>query len=170
MSNNNKGEYLLYTGEYYIISGAYHFINVVNEILTYSASYSDNIKGYLHNKVLTKKATLNELAHNNRQSIHSHNGINNINNTNNDVDEDGFVVIKMRRPKKNNQIHTIDTGAFDPVIQQNANVVCHHGSAASTLLTHPKHNESQHLEKKEINDIVKQIIEKIVKDVVEKLL
>jgi hypothetical protein len=166
MSNNNKGEYLLYTGytEYYIISGAYHFINVVNEILTYSASYSDNIKGYLHNKVLTKKATLNELSHNNRQSI---------NNSNNDVDEDGFVVIKMRRPKKNNQINTVDAGAFDPAIQQNADVVCHNGSMASTLSTHPKHNESLHLENKEINDIndiVNQIIEKIVKDVLEKLL
>ena len=61
MSKNN--EYLRYT-EYYIISSAYHIANVVNEILTYSASYSDNIKEYLRNQVVSKQVALNELIRN----------------------------------------------------------------------------------------------------------
>ena len=49
--SNKKNPYLFYT-EYYLISGAYHIANVVHDVLTYTASYSDNIKGYLHNKVV----------------------------------------------------------------------------------------------------------------------
>ena len=55
--------YLFYT-KYYIISGAYQVINVVNEILTYSASYSDNMKEYLRNQVASKQVALNEFIRN----------------------------------------------------------------------------------------------------------
>jgi hypothetical protein len=93
--SNRKNPYIFYT-EYYLISGAYQVINVVNGILTYSASYSDNIKEYLRNQVESKQVALNELIRNNECNTRV-----NVNNANpdNDVDEDGFVVIKMRKPR-----------------------------------------------------------------------
>jgi hypothetical protein len=97
MSRNNN-PYLFYT-QYYLISGAYQVINVVNGILTYSASYSDNIKEYLRNQVASKQVALNELIRNRSENDARVNG--NVNNANpdNDLDEDGFVVIKMRKPR-----------------------------------------------------------------------
>lgn len=97
---SRSSPYLFYT-EYYLISGAYHIINVVNGILTYSASYSDNMKEYLRNQVASKQVALNEFIRNEQDARVNA-------NPDNDVDEDGFVVIKMRRPKpKNaNPIHT----------------------------------------------------------------
>ena len=94
-------KYLVYT-EYYIISGAYHMINVVNEILTCSASYADTMKGYLHNKVVSKQFTLDELLTHEQNKNSNGTIINNANN-NDDVDEDGFVVIKARRPRIRNK-------------------------------------------------------------------
>ena len=93
--SSRKNPYLFYT-EYYLVSGAYQVINVVNGILTYSASYSDNIKEYLRNQVESKQVTWNELIRNNECDTRV-----NVNNANpdNDVDEDGFVVIKMRKPR-----------------------------------------------------------------------
>ena len=87
--------YLFYT-EYYLISGAYQVINVVNGILTYSASYSDNIKEYLRNQVASKQVVLNELIRNRSENDARVNGNA---NPDNDLDEDGFVVIKMRKPR-----------------------------------------------------------------------
>ena len=98
---NRKNPYLFYT-EYYLISGAYHIANVVHDVLTYSTSFSDNIKGYLHNKVINKKIMLDEIDINN--------GV--VKNNDADVDEDGFVVIKMRRPKIKNDSVT----ALVPVV------------------------------------------------------
>jgi hypothetical protein len=74
-------------------------LNVVNEILTFSASCSDNFKGYLHSKVVSKQVEINEMArHDNK-----HDNDNKKNsNGNDDVDEDGFVVIKMRKPRPKN--------------------------------------------------------------------
>ncbi len=93
--SNRKNPYLFYT-EYYIISGAYHIVNVVNDVLNYTASCSDHIKGYLQSKVINKKMMLNEIVYNNNVVVK---------NNDPDVDEDGFVVIKMRRPKiKNDSI------------------------------------------------------------------
>ena len=94
MSRNNN-PYLFYT-QYYLISGAYQVINVVNGILTYSASYSDNIKEYLRNQVASKQVALNELIRNRSENDARVNGNA---NPDNDLDEDGFVVIKMRKPK-----------------------------------------------------------------------
>lgn len=93
--SNRKNPYLFYT-EYYIISGAYHVVNVVHDVLTYTASCSDNIKGYLHSKVINKKILLEEIVNNNNNSAAS------AKNNDADVDEDGFVVIRMRRPKIKN--------------------------------------------------------------------
>jgi hypothetical protein len=93
--SNRKNPYLFYT-EYYLISGAYQVINVVNGILTYSASYSDNIKEYLRNQVASKQVALNELVHNRNREVTRMNA-----NPDGDIDEDGFVIIKMRRSKKN---------------------------------------------------------------------
>jgi hypothetical protein len=93
--SNRKNPYLFYT-EYYLISGAYQVINVVNGILTYSASYSDNIKEYLRNQVASKQVALNELVHNRNREVTRINA-----NPDSDIDEDGFVIIKMRRSKKN---------------------------------------------------------------------
>jgi hypothetical protein len=87
--------YIYYT-EYYLISGAYQVINVVNGILTYSASYSDNIKEYLRNQVASKQVALNELIRNRSENDARVNGNA---NPDNDLDEDGFVVIKMRKPR-----------------------------------------------------------------------
>jgi hypothetical protein len=94
MSRNNN-PYLFYT-QYYLISGAYQVINVVNGILTYSASYSDNIKEYLRNQVASKQVALNELIRNRSENDARVNGNA---NPDNDLDEDGFVVIKMRKPR-----------------------------------------------------------------------
>ena len=92
--SRNHNPYVFYT-QYYLISGAYQVINVVNGILTYSASYSDNIKEYLRNQVASKQVVLNELIRNNECNTRV-----NVNaNPDNDVDEDGFVVIKMRKPR-----------------------------------------------------------------------
>ena len=93
--SSRKNPYLFYT-EYYLISGAYQVINVVNGILTYSASYSDNIKEYLRNQVASKQVALNELIRNRSENDARVNGNA---NPDNDLDEDGFVVIKMRKPK-----------------------------------------------------------------------
>ena len=87
--SSRKNPYLFYT-EYYLISGAYQVINVINGILTYSASYSDNIKEYLRNQVESKQVAWNECD--------TRVNVNNA-NPDNDVDEDGFVVIKMRKPR-----------------------------------------------------------------------
>ena len=95
--SNIKNPYLFYT-EYYLISGAYRVVNILNDVLTYSASYSDNIKGYLHSRVVSKQIMLNEMMNHNHSSI-GHNS--------NDVDDDGFVVIKMRRPKLKNDAVTV---------------------------------------------------------------
>ena len=98
--SNIKNPYLFYT-EYYLISGAYRVVNILNDVLTYSASYSDNIKGYLHSRVVSKQIMLDEMMNHNHSSIR---------NNSNDVDEDGFVVIRMRRPKIKNDslLHSPD--------------------------------------------------------------
>ena len=101
--SSRKSQYLFYT-EYYLISGAYHIVNVVNGVLTYTASCSDNIKGYLHSKVINKKILLEEIVNNNNNSAAA------AKNNDADVDEDGFVVIRMRRPKiKNDATATTTT-------------------------------------------------------------
>ena len=107
-------KYLVYT-EYYIISGAYHMINVVNEILTCSASYADTMKGYLHNKVVSKQFTLDELLTHEQNKNSNGTIINNANN-NDDVDEDGFVVIKARRPRIRNK---------GVIVEMNNNAIIH---------------------------------------------
>jgi hypothetical protein len=98
--SNQYNQYIQYT-EYYLISGAYQVINVVNDILTYSASCSDNFKGYLHSKVVSKEVRLNELSRYNcrQQSIYDNDNKKNSNGNDDDLDEDGFVVIKMRKPR-----------------------------------------------------------------------
>ena len=149
--------YVFYT-EYYLISGAYQVINVVNGILTYSASYSDNIKEYLRNQVASKQVALNELIRNNECNAR----VNGNANPDNDVDEDGFVVIKMRRPKKNkNEFH--DSNSNNDNKHDNIN-----GSAS---VIHDNINMDQNVTLKSNihNDIVLQIVENMIKDVVEKL-
>ena len=107
--SKKENPYLFYT-EYYLISGAYRVVNILNDVLTYTASCSDNIKGYLHNKVITKKIMLDEMMNHNHSSI---------GNNSNDVDDDGFVVIKMRKPK-------IKNDSFFPSIPviENKNIEC----------------------------------------------
>jgi hypothetical protein len=149
--------YVFYT-EYYLISGAYQVINVVNGILTYSASYSDNIKEYLRNQVASKQVALNELIRNNECNAR----VNGNANPDNDVDEDGFVVIKMRRPKKNkNEFH--DSNSNNDNKHDNIN--------GTTNMIHDNINMDQNVTLKSNihNDIVRQIVENMIKDVVEKL-
>lgn len=107
--SNIKNPYLFYT-EYYLISGAYRVVNILNDVLTYSASYSDNIKGYLHSRVVSKQIMLNEMMNHNHSSI---------GNNNDDVDEDGFIVIKMRKLR-------IKNDSFPPSIPviENKNIEC----------------------------------------------
>jgi hypothetical protein len=145
-TNNHDGSYLLYT-EYYIISGVYEIVNVVNEILTYSASCSDNIKGYLHNKVVTKKASLHELMRNQQYIYNDRNN----GNENNDIDEDGFVVIKMRRPKKNKNEHDR--------LNNNSNNSNNSSSHDKMIINNNDNN----------NDIIQKVIENIIRNVIIKL-
>jgi len=150
--------YIFYT-EYYLISGAYQVINVVNGILTYSASYSDNIKEYLRNQVASKQVALNELIRNRNENDTRVNGNA---NPDNDLDEDGFVVIKMRRPKKNK--NECDDSNND---NKNDNI---NGNGSANAI-HANINMAQNVSLKcnIHNDIVQQIVENMIKDVVEKL-
>ena len=150
--------YIYYT-EYYLISGAYQVINVVNEILTYSASYSDNIKEYLRNQVALKQVALNELIRNRSENDARVNGNA---NPDNDLDEDGFVVIKMRRPKKNkNEFHDSNNDNKHDNINGNG----------SPSVIHNNINMDQNVSLKcnIHNDIVQQIVDNMIKDVVERL-
>jgi hypothetical protein len=91
----------------------------VNEILTFSASCSDNFKGYLHSKVVSKQVEINEMArHDNK-----HDNDNKKNsNGNDDVDEDGFVVIKMRKPRPKNARNIIDETSANTLASIDNNV------------------------------------------------
>jgi hypothetical protein len=106
--SDRKNPYLCYT-EYYLISGAYHIVNVMNDVLTYTATCSDHIKGYLKNKVINKKMMLNEIVYNSNVVIK---------NNEPDVDEDGFVVIRTRRPKIKNDTAV---NAFNDVVTNATN-------------------------------------------------
>lgn len=140
--------YLFYT-EYYLISGAYQVINVVNGILTYSASYSDNIKEYLRNQVASKQVALNELIRNNECNTRV-----NLNaNSDNDVDEYGFVVIKPRRPKKNKNEYHEGNGVMN--INNNGS-----NGIDDVNVDQNKNNNS---------DIIQQIVEDMIKNVIIKL-
>jgi len=116
--SNKSNQYIYYT-EYYFITSAYHIINVVNEILTFSASCSDNFKGYLHSKVVSKQVEINEMArHDNK-----HDNDNKKNsNGNDDVDEDGFVVIKMRKPRPKNARNINDETSANTLASTDNNV------------------------------------------------
>jgi hypothetical protein len=50
----------------------------------------------LRNQVASKQVALNELVHNRNREVTRMNA-----NPDGDIDEDGFVIIKMRRSKKN---------------------------------------------------------------------
>lgn len=112
--SNKSNQYIYYT-EYYFITSAYHIINVVNEILTFSASCSDNFKGYLHSKVVSKQVEINEMARHENNSKKNSNG-------NDDVDEDGFVVIKMRKPRPKNARNINDETSANTLASTDNNV------------------------------------------------
>ena len=139
--SRKKNPYIFYT-EYYLVSGAYQVINVVNEILTYSASYSDNIKEYLRNQVASKQVALNEIS---RNESENNNRINASQNDN-DVDEDGFIVIKMRKPKVKN--------TSNPTCTFNANASSESSSESSGYGN--------------TDPIVKEVIERLINDVIKK--
>lgn len=143
--SNKKNPYLFYT-EYYLISGAYHIANVVHDVLTYTASYSDNIKGYLHNKVVSKQIMLNEMIHNHN---HSSNGIN---NNSNDVDEDGFVVIRMRKPKIKNDSLLHSPYAVTVTCIENKIIECN-----SMIVKHDDNNDDLQIVRNILNDILDHI-------------
>ena len=158
--------YLFYT-EYYLITGAYQVINVVNGILTYSASYSDNIKEYLRNQVASKQVALNEFIRNEQDARVNA-------NPDNGVDEDGFVVIKMRKPKpKNanaNPIHTrgdrsdIASLPVVPMIIHNESL----SSFTKTPIPIPFQSESElNINIKEKYDVLLQkVIEQVMCDII----
>ena len=78
-----ENKYLFYT-QYYFIAGVYHVVNVVNNMLSYSASYSSGVKEYLHDKVLIKQTIINKIiADENKKKY--------------EFDEDDYVIIKMRK-------------------------------------------------------------------------
>jgi len=78
-----ENKYLFYT-QYYLIAGVYHVVNVVNNMLSYSASYSSGVKEYLEEKVLLKKTIIDEIiADENKKKF--------------EFDEDDYVIIKMRK-------------------------------------------------------------------------
>ena len=78
-----ENKYLFYT-QYYLIAGVYHVVNVVNTMLSYSASYSSGVKEYLEEKVLLQKTIIDEIvADENKKKF--------------EFDEDDYVIIKMRK-------------------------------------------------------------------------
>ena len=142
--SNRKNPYLFYT-EYYIISGAYHVVNVVHDVLTYTASCSDNIKGYLHSKVINKKILLEEIVNNNNNSAAA------AKNNDADVDEDGFVVIRMRRPKIKNDA-TVTTTTISALV---SNIDTDTKSTVTMNLDHSLDKNAAHsIINKLLNDIL----------------
>jgi len=78
-----ENKYLFYT-QYYFIAGVYHVVNVVNTMLSYSASYSSGVKEYLEEKVQLQKTIIDEIvADANKKKF--------------EFDEDDYVIIKMRK-------------------------------------------------------------------------
>ena len=78
-----ENKYLYYT-QYYLIAGVYHVVNVVNTMLSYSASYSSGVKEYLEEKVQLQKTIIDEIiADENKKKF--------------EFDEDDYVIIKMRK-------------------------------------------------------------------------
>lgn len=142
--------YLLYT-EYYIISGAYFIVDVINGALTYSAHYSDNFKGYLHSKVASKQFALNEF-------IRSQNDLKiNDNLNDNDVDEDGFVVIKPRRSKKNKTNSNDNNNSNDTTTNQNLDQNVNMDQIKGFTCVNSD------------SDIIEQVVEDMIKDVIKRL-
>ena len=145
--------YLSYT-QYYLISGAYHIINIVNGILTYSASYSDNMKEYLRNQVALKQVVLSELIRN------ENNARTNVNQNDKDIDEDGFVVIKMKRQKKIKNEYCDSNGI-------NGNGI--NGNGINILHDNINNYESKILKDDNDNihsDIIQEVVEEIIKNVI----
>lgn len=160
--SRNHNPYIFYT-EYYLISGAYQVINVVNEILTYSASYSDNIKEYLRNQVASKQVALNELVRNEHDAR-----VNANTKPDNDVDEDGFVVIKLRRSKKNkNELSVINSSN-----NNSSNNLIHMIHDIRDIHDNKNMDQNKNLKDNihsDISDIIQQIVENMIKDVIKKL-
>jgi hypothetical protein len=148
--------YLFYT-EYYLISGAHQVINVVNGILTYSASYSDNIKEYLRNQVASKQVALNELIRSRNDQDARVNA-----NPDKDIDEDGFVVIKMRRPKlKNtNPIHT-HSGDSDVASLPGMTI-----TTSMPIMPIPFQSENESNIKEECDVLLQKVIEQVMRDII----
>jgi len=145
--------YVFYT-EYYLISGAYQVINIVNGILTYSASCSDNIKEYLRNQVASKQVALNELIRNKNEN----NTKINTNQNDSDIDEDGFVVIKMRRPKNKIKTDTVRSSSYTPLNTLNVNKY-----DCDSLNSYENENR-----KNEYDLVVKEIVECLINDVIKR--
>ena len=78
-----ENKYLFYT-QYYLIAGVYHVVNVVNNMLSYSANYSSGVKEYLEEKVQLQKTIIDEI-------------IADANKKKYEFDEDDYVIIKMRK-------------------------------------------------------------------------
>ena len=78
-----ENKYLYYT-QYYLIAGVYHVVNVVNTMLSYSASYSSGVKEYLEEKVLLQKTIIDEIVADANKKKY-------------EFDEDDYVIIKMRK-------------------------------------------------------------------------
>ena len=154
--------YIYYT-EYYLISGAYQVINVVNGILTYSASYSDNIKEYLRNQVASKQVALNELI----RSCNENDTRVNSNQNESDVDEDGFVVIKMRRSKKNKvELSHINSSSSSNSSSISSNNIIHHDIHNNNNINM---DQNKNLKDNIYSDIIQQIVDDMIKDVIKKL-
>jgi hypothetical protein len=153
---SRSSPYLFYT-EYYLISGAYQIINVVNGILTYSASYSDNMKEYLRNQVASKQVTLNQLIRNEQDAKDARVNA----NPDNDVDEDGFVVIKMRRPKPKD-VHTIHTHTHTHSDDSHVASL----SAMTTPTSMPIQSESESNIKEECNVLLQKVIEQVMRNII----
>ena len=78
-----ENKYLFYT-QYYLTAGVYHVVNVVNNMLSYSATYSSGVKEYLEEKVLLQKTIIDEInADANKKKF--------------EFDEDDYVIIKKRK-------------------------------------------------------------------------
>ena len=153
---SRSSPYLFYT-EYYLISGAYQIINVVNGILTYSASYSDNMKEYLRNQVASKQVALNQLIRNEQDAKDARVNA----NPDNDVDEDGFVVIKMRRPKPKD-VHTIHTHTHTHSDDSHVASL----SAMTTPTSMPIQSESESNIKEECNVLLQKVIEQVMRNII----
>jgi len=122
------------------------------------------MKEYLRNQVALKQVVLSELIRN------ENNARTNVNQNDKDIDEDGFVVIKMKRQKKIKNEYCDSNGINGNGINGNGiNGNGINGNGINILHDNINNYESKILKDDNDNihsDIIQEVVEEIIKNVI----